>query len=253
LNIQYLIHRSKRPLYIGAALPLFLFRVIIFIKTPFWALIRFFLIFLILNLYNWFKRLSRETSYLGSINYFILNSIKVGFILFLASEVIFFIRFFWGYFHFIFITPSDVGFIRWPPFPLDPVDYKSLALINTGFLLSRGYCLTNRHIFFNISVKNFIINFYLTLRLGLAFILTQILEYFILRILWSDRAYASIFYLTTGFHGVHVILGFLFLFVIFLKKSFINQSLFEFAAWYWHFVDIVWIFLFCYFYWLINF
>ena len=161
---------------------LFLYRLIIFAQTSFKILLAYFLLFFIINLYGWFKRLRRESNYLGSINCFIVNNIKIGFILFLGSEVIFFFRFFWGYFHFIFITPSDIGFTGWPPFPLRPVDYKRLALINTIFLLSRGYCLTNSHLFFNISLKKFLVNLYLTLSLGLAFILTQILEYFILEI-----------------------------------------------------------------------
>lgn len=204
---------------------------------------------LIFIIYIWIKDIGRESYYIGSINLFIQMRIKLGFVIFIFSEIIFFVSFFWTYFHFIFIGRGEIGF-TWPSCNIIKLDFSTLSLFNTILLLSRGYVLTSSHLFL-VEKKYFMIQVTLliTIILGVIFICFQILEYYILEFLWSDRSFGSIFYITTGFHGIHVMIGAIFLTIVFFKKSLQFFILFEFAAWYWHFVDVVWLILFTSFYW----
>lgn len=201
-------------------------------------------------IFFWFKDILREVNFQGAINNFIQTCIKLGFSIFIFTEAIFFFSFFWAYFHFMLID-------FWPPFFLLKINYIRIPLLNSLLLLSRGISLTLSHNYLLLNNFNIIkIWLSLTLILGCFFTLFQFWEFISLNYMWSDSSYASIFYMGTGFHGFHVLAGsiFLLLNLMYNYKSKINMNniVFEIRAWYWHFVDIIWLILFTEFYWWIN-
>lgn len=200
-------------------------------------------------------------SYRGEINLEGKNSlnleagVKFAIILFISSEVFFFFSFFWSYFHF-FLGPSLELGAQWPPTGVLGFDCLNVPLINTLTLLGSGvtvtlshnYVLTNRTIKFNI----FLIT---TVMLGLIFTSLQGLEYNRSFFSMRDGSYGTVFFILTGFHGIHVLIGTIFLGVslyrsICLSRANINYVRFELASWYWHFVDVVWIFLYFFLYYM---
>lgn len=211
-----------------------------------------FTFFLIIN-FLWYRDLTREAIFVGRQNVLILVSIKLGIIFIIIREIFFFLSFFWTFFHFIFIYSGEIGF-KWPSLNITRIDYLRIPLLNTLILLRRGLSLTLSHFLLLINKKHIITYLFVTIILGVLFTICQVWEYFILEFLWSDSCYGSIFYMGTGFHGVHVIIGFLFLIIILIRRFFNKtnslSNVFELSSWYWHFVDVVWIFLFSEFYWL---
>lgn len=188
----------------------------------------------------------------GSQNALIQTSLKLGIIFFILREIFFFISFFWSYFHFIFMQRGELG-IEWPSKGLRAVNYLRVPLLNSLLLLSSGISLTVSHHFLLIEKKEFKILLFITILLGILFSYCQYWEYKILDFLWSDSSYGSIFFIGTGFHGFHVIIGSIILFVVYwrsvLSQIFTDSIIFELGAWYWHFVDVIWIILFTEFYW----
>lgn len=130
-----------------------------------------------------------------------------------------------------------------------------VPLLNTIILLTSGISVTwSHHSLLNNNFKQFFFSLFITLILGLYFSILQLYEYLDSSFNISDSSYGSIFFLFTGFHGLHVLIGTIFLFICFFRILFIHFSLnhhfgFEAAAWYWHFVDIVWLFLYIFIYW----
>ena len=130
-----------------------------------------------------------------------------------------------------------------------------MPLVNTVVLITSGVRVTWAH--HSLIIKNHSetkIGLFLTIFLGIIFTLLQIIEYFETSFRFSDRVYGSVFFIATGFHGLHVIVGSLFLlfcFIRLLKGHFraTHHFGFEAAAWYWHFVDVVWLFLYIVIYW----
>jgi len=175
--------------------------------------------------------------------------------LFIASEVMFFFGFFWAYFDatipFLSRTAHDV----WPPEGIVPFDPWGLPFINTVVLLTSGVTLTYAHkALLKDDRKGLVVGLAVTIILGLIFTATQAYEYGHAAFGFTDGIYSSTFYLATGFHGFHVIVGTVFLIVCFFraqKGHFTPEKHVGFtaAAWYWHFVDVVWIFLFISIYW----
>lgn len=211
----------------------------------------FFFFYVSISVYFWLAYLTREFSYKGWGSQFILKIFKLGFIIFIFSEIIFFFRFFWTFFHFIFLISTNFG--GFPGEGLITSDFKFLPLFNTLLLLRRGVSLTNGHLrLIRLKKKNFLINIIITLLLGSLFISCQLLEYSQLFFSIIEGVYPRIFYLTTSFHGIHVLIGWIILSLVYLKIFPIIFLLFEMASWYWHFVDIVWLFLFIFFYWGIK-
>lgn len=209
------------------------------------------LTYLLIRIWVWFKNLSREFIFCGWGSEFILRMFKLGFIVFIFSEIMFFIRFFWTYFHLLLLMSRELG--TFPGIYLEIPDYQLLACLNTLLLLRRGVSLTNAHLsLLSLNYKNYAVNISITFFLGLIFISCQLLEYKQLRFMVSDRSYARIFYLTTRFHGSHVLIGLIILIVVYIKSFPSNRILFEIASWYWHFVDVVWLFLFSFYYWIIR-
>lgn len=210
---------------------------------------------MLLVTFIWQRDLCRESNFKGSQNIFIIITLKLGIRLFIFSEIIFFIRFFWTYFHFIFIFSGELGF-TWPPVSLGYIDYTSLPLLNTLILLIRGVTLTLSHMYIQASIKSFNKFLSFTIILGGIFSWLQIWEYKSLDFLMSDSSYGRIFFIGTGFHGLHVLLGSILLRTVLIRRKLSqinkNRIIFEVGAWYWHFVDVVWLFLFTEFYWWPN-
>ena len=166
----------------------------------------------------------------------------------------FFLRFFWAFFHRRLSPNVDIGRL-WPPFGIKVFNPFQVPLLNTIVLVSSGIRVTWAH--HSLIEGNFFQTtqgLIITVLLGLYFTILQGLEYFEARFTFADRVYGSTFFIATGFHGLHVIVGTLFLIVILirhLKKEFSSSHHFGFeaAAWYWHFVDVVWLFLYLVIYW----
>lgn len=181
-------------------------------------------------------------------------SLRVSMLLFILSEVFFFVSFFWAFYDAALAPNVELGII-WPPKGIVPLAVYSVPLLNTVILLSRGITVTWAHHslinnFFNKSV----VSLFITVLLGAYFLYMQYLEYSEAQFAISDGVYGRTFFIATGFHGMHVMVGALFLsyslFNLLNSKLLYNHHFsFEAAAWYWHFVDVVWLILFVSIYW----
>lgn len=204
---------------------------------------------IILCLYQWWRDVVRERSYQGYHTIKVVNGLKLGIILFIISEIFFFIRIFWCYFH-IFLSPRiEIGGL-WPPKNIVIFNPYEIPLLNTVILLSSGVTITWCHYsLLNRLKMERILRITFTVMLGIIFTIFQYLEYNEARFSISDSVYGSIFFIATGFHGLHVLIGSIFLFVNLVRiikgmYSSAHHLGFEIAAWYWHFVDVVWLFLY---------
>lgn len=202
----------------------------------------------------WWRDVIRERTFQGNHSRIVLRGLIIGIILFIVSEVFFFLSFFWAFFHSRLRPNIELGSF-WPPSGILPFNPFQVPLLNTVILLASGVTVTWTHqLILNnnwSAARNSLI---LTWMLGLYFLILQGFEYYIASFSISDSVYGSTFFIATGFHGFHVIVGSLFLFIIWIRliNNHITRSHhfgFEAAAWYWHFVDVVWLFLFSVVYW----
>lgn len=183
--------------------------------------------------------------------------LRYGMMLFIASEVMFFVAFFWAFFSSSLFPHEAINFV-WPPENIHVIEPFGLPFLMTMILLLSGCTVTWAHHAI-IEGKNdeAVQGLGLTVLLGLCFLGFQIFEYSHAEFGFTDGIYASAFYMATGFHGFHVLVGTIFLFVCWRRAKlghFTPKSHFGFeaAAWYWHFVDVVWLFLFVAVYWWGN-
>jgi cytochrome c oxidase subunit 3 len=232
------------------------------------------------TMFAWWRDVIRE-AHGGDHTPVVRLHLRYGMILFIASEVMFFVAWFWAYFdaalfpaniHQLPITlpdgsivPSDksvIGMVdrdaltggHWPPKPSDTFhstfDPWGLPLVNTLILLLSGTTVTwAHHALLENDRKGLVRGLAVTVVLGILFTLCQAFEYGHAAFNFAGNIYGATFFMATGFHGAHVIIGTIFLFVCLLramKGHFTPQQHFGFeaAAWYWHFVDVVWLFLF---------
>ena len=185
-------------------------------------------------------------------------SLRYGMILFIASEVMFFVAWFWAFFDASLYTNEAIQAARraftggmWPPKGTEVLDPLNLPLLNTLILLTSGATVTwAHHALIGGDRQGLKIGLALTILLGLCFTSIQAWEYAHAPFAFSNSIYGATFFMATGFHGAHVIIGTIFLIVCLIRATagqFTPQQHlgFEFAAWYWHFVDVVWLFLFC--------
>lgn len=202
----------------------------------------------------WWSDVVLEATFQGKHTQAVQQGLRFGFILFVISEVMFFFGFFWAFFHSALAPTVQIGSI-WPPAGILPFNPWGVPLLNTFILLTSGLTITAAHHY--LMAGNYArtwISFAATLFLAASFTALQALEYYEAPFTISDGIYGSVFFLATGFHGLHVIIGTLFIavcFVRFIKHHFsrTHHVGFECAAWYWHFVDVVWLFLFVSIYW----
>nr|YP_009502259.1 cytochrome c oxidase subunit 3 [Blastopsylla occidentalis]AWU48862.1 cytochrome c oxidase subunit 3 [Blastopsylla occidentalis] len=202
----------------------------------------------------WWRDVHRESTFQGHHTFFVTVSMKYGMILFIASEIFFFFSFFWSFFHHSLSPNQEIGLI-WPPCMITTFNPLHIPLVNTIVLLSSGVSVSWAHS--SMVMNNFNqtkISLILTIMLGLYFTFLQSYEYMDSSFCISDSVYGSTFFLTTGFHGLHVIVGTLFLIHSYLRLNKLHFNKFhhiglELAIWYWHFVDIVWLFVYTFMYW----
>jgi len=170
--------------------------------------------------------------------------LRLGMLLFIVSEVFFFLGFFWAYLHSSLSPNVEVGSL-WPPTGITPLNYFHLPFLNTVVLLSSGATITWAHSSLKFgAIFSCYRALYVTVALGIFFSLLQGLEYHFCSFCISDGVYGSCFFLATGFHGIHVLFGTLFLLVCLFRLACFHFTPsrhlgFEFACWYWHFVDVV--------------
>ena len=209
---------------------------------------------LILVRFQWWRDISRERTFQGLHTKIVETGIRWGIVLFIVSEVMFFSSFFWAFFHSSLSPNVEVG-AQWPPVGIQPFNPFSVPLLNTIILLSSGIRVTwSHHAIIVGNLSESIQSLLITIVLGIYFTFVQLLEYIEAPFTFSDSAYGSTFFIATGFHGLHVIVGTSFLLAIFVRLvkcrfSKVHHFGFEAAAWYWHFVDVVWLFLFVWIYW----
>jgi cytochrome c oxidase subunit 3 len=191
--------------------------------------------------------------------------LRYGFILFIMSEVMFFVAFFWAFFDASIFPGGDIQYLRaeytggmWPPPQFEIIKPFDLPFLMTMILLLSGCTVTwAHHAILEGKNNDAIKGLGLSVLLGVIFLGFQVYEYAHAHLGFTDGIYPSTFFMATGFHGFHVFVGTVFLFVCWQrarKGHFTPKSHFGFeaAAWYWHFVDVVWLFLFIAIYWWGN-
>nr|YP_011010685.1 cytochrome c oxidase subunit 3 [Halobates matsumurai]WPW47365.1 cytochrome c oxidase subunit 3 [Halobates matsumurai] len=212
------------------------------------------ILILLLTMIQWWRDIVREGTYQGKHTIMVTNGLKWGMILFIISEIFFFISFFWAFFHSSLAPTIEIG-MTWPPKGIKTFNPMDIPLLNTTILLSSGITITwAHHSIMNKNHSQTISGLFLTVTLGIYFTMLQAYEYLESPFTISDSVYGSCFFMATGFHGIHVIIGTTFLLVCLIrtmKFHFSNKHHFGFeaAAWYWHFVDVVWLFLYISIYW----
>jgi cytochrome c oxidase subunit III len=217
------------------------------------------------TMYSWWVNVVKE-AHAGHHTPVVQLHLRYGMILFIASEVMFFVGWFWAFFDFsLFPPPIEVvdgvttnyigqdgadQLAQFPPKGIEVLDAFDLPLLNTLILLCSGTTVTwAHHSLIHGDRKGLITGLWLTILLGLLFTSIQAYEYWAAPFGFGGNTYGSAFYMATGFHGFHVIIGTIFL-IVCLRRAYAGHFTprqhfgFEAAAWYWHFVDVVWLFLF---------
>lgn len=205
------------------------------------------IISLVYSIYYWSKDIIIEGAYRGEHTKKVQKGLYLGFILFVLSEVCVFFSLFFAYFYNALIPSIEVGGV-WPPIGIITLDYKSVPLLNTLILLSSGFSITACHNYilnrdYNYSILYLII----TIFLGVIFIYFQYFEYFNSSFTISDSNFGSSFFILTGCHGLHIIIGTsLLLLTLFRFSHFSNLHHVQFSssAIYWHFLDAIWLLLY---------
>jgi cytochrome c oxidase subunit III len=209
------------------------------------------------TMFFWWRDVIRESRTPGAHSAIVRLSLRYGMTLFIGSEVMFFVGFFWAFFNFLlFPEVQGNGQTVWPPSNIHTFDPLHLPFLNTMILLLSGTTVTwAHHCLLEGDRKGLVRGLGLTILLGLSFTLCQAIEYSHAPFKFNGGGvYPSTFFVATGFHGFHVIVGTCFLIVCWFRARAGQFSPerhfgFEAAAWYWHFVDVVWLFLFICIYW----
>lgn len=251
----HIVTGSPWPLYISIQLFSLIFNLSFYLNSRFTVKLLPLKGLVLLIIFFWWKDTVRENAAEGWHSKSVLAGLKVGILIFILSEVFFFISFFWSFFHFFLGPNVEVG-QSWPPHFINPINPLGTPLLNTLVLLSSGVRITSAHNYL-VSNQIFKTKKYLafTWILGLYFILLQATEYTCARFNITDSSYGRIFFMGTGFHGAHVIVGSIYLIYcsFILSKNKCNSKnllSIDLRAWYWHFVDVVWIYLYIFIYWL---
>lgn len=218
-------------------------------------------ILLFATFYYWWRDVIKEGKF-GFHTKVVEKGLRLGMALFIASEVMFFVGFFWAFFYSSLFVDSIKTIARysftgglWPPKGIVPIETFELPFVNTMILLLSGTTLTwAHHALKENNRKDLVRGLLYTIGLGLLFSVIQFYEYLHAPFSLKSGSYGAIFFMATGFHGLHVIIGTLFLAICYFRSKrgdFTPTHHFgiEAAAWYWHFVDVVWLFLFVSIYW----
>nr|AOY39570.1 cytochrome c oxidase subunit 3 [Scolytinae sp. BMNH 1043133] len=207
-----------------------------------------------LIMFQWWRDITRESTFQGNHTMKVCKGLRWGMILFITSEVFFFIAFFWAFLHSSLSPSMEIG-LNWPPKGIKTFNPLEIPLLNTLILLSSGLTITWAH--HSLMENNYtqtLFGLTMTVLLGIYFSILQSFEYIEAPFSIADSSYGTTFFMTTGLHGMHVIVGTTFLTVCLMRLknnhfSSIHHFGFEAAAWYWHFVDVVWLCLYLLMYW----
>nr|YP_009113922.1 cytochrome c oxidase subunit III [Vertigo pusilla]AGC52887.1 cytochrome c oxidase subunit III [Vertigo pusilla] len=204
--------------------------------------------------YLWWRDIVRESTYQGFHTSYVISGLKLGVFLFIVSEVCFFFAFFWAYFHSSLAPAVEIG-SSWPPYGVSTLATFQVPLLNTSVLLLSGVSVTwAHHAIEESKYLSAIYSLIFTCILGFYFLFLQFGEYEETSFSIADSVYGSTFFIATGFHGLHVAVGATFLMVCLMRMYLYHFNSnhhvgFLAAAWYWHFVDVVWLFLYVSIYW----
>lgn len=213
------------------------------------TLLFFGLITVVITASLWWRDIVREATYEGHHTRVVQAGLRAGMVLFIVSEIRLFLAFFWAFFNAAFAPAPQIGAV-WPPIGIEVINPWVLPLLNTLLLLTSGASLTWSHAAllggYRVEARTGLV---LTLIFATLFTICQGYEYVHAGFTIADGVYGSTFYRLTGLHGRHVIVGTIFLAVALVRRRRHHYTVgshvgFECAAWYWHFVDVVWIFLF---------
>lgn len=197
----------------------------------------------------WFRDIISEATYLGNHTLAVQRGLNMGVALFIVSEALFFLAIFWAFFHSALSPTVELG-AMWPPMGIEAINPFELPLLNTVILLSSGVTVTySHHCLIQGNRSGALYGLVFTIVLAIIFTAFQGIEYSVSSFTISDGAFGSCFYFGTGFHGLHVMIGTAFLAVGFWRLLAYhlteNHHLgLESGILYWHFVDVVWLFLF---------
>jgi cytochrome c oxidase subunit 3 len=214
-------------------------------------------VLVLITMAGWWRQVVQEATFQGHHTPVVQIGLRYGMLLFIASEVMFFAAFFWAYFDASLFTDEARQYQRveatggvWPPVGVDTFAPFELPFLNTLILLLSGCTVTWAHHALREGDRTSVLRgLALTVFLGVLFTALQAYEYSHAAFGFTDGIYSSTFFMATGFHGFHVIVGTIFLAVC-LYRAYLGHFTpdhhfgFEAAAWYWHFVDVVWLFLF---------
>jgi heme/copper-type cytochrome/quinol oxidase subunit 3 len=247
-SLAFFFHGAPREAVLFAAKIAYLF------GQPSWLLLWSVVFGLFALMLVWGTEVTLESTAQGHHTFKVQRGLRYGMMLFILSEVMFFFSFFWALFHLSAMATVAVGGI-WPPKGIETLNPWHLPLANTIILLSSGVCTVWAHRAIIAGRKaDALWGIAAACLYGLLFSWFQFLEYGLANFSINDGAYGSVFYMATGFHGVHVIVGTILLLIAYVRL--VNNQYgrdhhlgFEFAAWYWHFVDVVWLFLYLFLYW----
>nr|ALB38438.1 cytochrome c oxidase subunit III [Vespula germanica] len=212
------------------------------------------LLTVILSLYQWWRDVVREGTFQGMHTLSMIKNLKMGMILFIISEIFFFISLFWAYFHMALSPSIEIGML-WPPKNIIMFNPYDIPLLNSIILITSGMTITwSHHSLLSKNLPSAINVLIYTIFLSLMFSTCQFYEYNQASFTIADSVFGSVFFITTGFHGLHVFIGTLFLLVCLIRMmnnhfSSNHHIGYEAAIWYWHFVDIVWLFVYMWIYW----
>nr|YP_010362168.1 cytochrome c oxidase subunit III [Trifida elongata]UNS15668.1 cytochrome c oxidase subunit 3 [Trifida elongata] len=250
----HLVDKSPWPLTGSMGLLSLMFGMVMWFHKFNMNLMMIGMIIILLTMLQWWRDVIRESTFQGIHTNKVVLSMKMGMVLFIVSEVFFFVSFFWAFFHSSLTPAMEIG-LMWPPKGIEPFNPINIPMLNTMILLSSGITITwAHHSLIQKNLNQMTQSMILTIILGVYFTLLQLYEYMESPFCISDSVYGSTFFIATGFHGLHVLIGTIFIMVSFLRIKSLHFSDdhhvgFEASAWYWHFVDVVWLFLYISLYW----
>ena len=211
------------------------------------------IILVLVLLWSWGRELINEATFKGFHSINVQTGLMYGMMLFLASEAMLFFPFFWSFFH-ASLSPSIVTGSDWPPEGIEALDPFMLPLVNTAVLLASGVALVAAHRAIIKGKRSVVLEgLFVAISLGILFSWLQYLEYGLTKYTIIDGIFGSTFFILTGLHGFHVIVGTCLLILAYWRTAqnhftTFHHIFFELAAWYWHFVDVVWLFVFAFIY-----
>ncbi|MCW5950305.1 MAG: cytochrome c oxidase subunit 3 [Pyrinomonadaceae bacterium] len=259
-HFYHIVSRSAWPIVVSTNILSIVIGFVTYLWIPgegFWLFL-FSFICLLFSLYGWFRDIIIESTFCGHHTLQVQRGLSLGFVLFLISEVMFFFGFFWAYFHSSLSPAIQIG-CQWPPVFIQTFDPWGIPFLNTIILLTSGAAVTWSHN--NITIPrsaiarlNAINGMTIAIVFGIWFTSVQLYEYINAPFGINDSVYGSCFYLLTGFHGFHVLVGTIFLIVQYHRLILHHFSTghhlgYLFSLWYWHFVDVIWLFVFTFVYW----